>query len=357
MLPSRHFASPRASWSPPTGGFTLTRSARPAGLPSASALVLAFVWVVLAPGCVMTFRESVETPPPPLVDESAAKGESASGRSRPGASDDQAAASCRARFGDEAAACFVVTGLIERIPGAEITIDDALTLRVRAKGHDAVLTLERLDARLRLVRSDAELRAELERWLHSTVLLYAPDTEALDASRLRLVPKPHGWAQKMARSDNGILRGPDISPTVETVVVLDYADRVRVLTVRDVERLGRSGDDILREAREHMAAALTSLPFESAQAAPGVFIMESGDAYAAARLLLPELWHAAADVVEGPLVVVPATRDTVLFASGSDVTTVQLMLAFAAQLALADLNPVSAEPLRWTPTGFVAFEM
>lgn len=310
----------------------------------------------------MTFRETADPLPSseggvPSAVEVDAKGSAGRRSSEDARAQIAASSACRDQFGEEALVCAVVAELAHRVPGAELSLDGASTLRVRVNGRDTVWTLDRLDARLRLAQNSGEARAELEQWVHSVVLLVAPDSEALDVAKLRLLPKPSGWAQRMARSDNPILRGPSISPGIETVVVLDYPDRVRVLTVRDAERVGRSSAELLREARDQMNLALTSLPFESAQAAPGVFIMESGDNYAAARLLLPQLWQTAAGAVDGPLVVVPATRDTVLFASGNDRATVQLMLAFAAQLAFADPNPVSAEPLRWTPSGFVALDM
>src|SRR5262249_35268683 len=85
-----------------------------------------------------------------------------------------------------------------------------------------------------------------------------------------------------------------------------------------------------------------------------IYAVRTSDGYAAARLLVPRLWQAAAKRVQGQLVAVAVSRDTLLFTGAANPRAVGAMMYAAKDLATNEQYPITLVAVEWTGEGWRA---
>jgi hypothetical protein len=140
------------------------------------------------------------------------------------------------------------------------------------------------------------------------------------------------------------------------VLVLDAPTATRFLYESDLPALGVTREQARQQALANLRARGS---LQSSQVAPGLYGLTASDGYDSAQFLLQEQWRPLATQLGGSPVVVPIGRDIVLFASETDshgLDALRLIVTAERQRPAA-AYPITTQPYRWTPRGWVRFEL
>jgi hypothetical protein len=155
-------------------------------------------------------------------------------------------------------------------------------------------------------------------------------------------------------SEAGALSDPLVGELV-IVYVLDSGDARRPVMPGDLQALGLEKSGLRVAATANLAAGALAIPHEPSDPAPRVFVVTTGDDYAASRLLLLEGWGALKPEVEGDLLAIAAHQRTVFFTGGGeDKATLKWFKSLASD-HLDGAGGLSPDILKWTPQGWVPF--
>jgi hypothetical protein len=139
------------------------------------------------------------------------------------------------------------------------------------------------------------------------------------------------------------------------VYVLDSGDARRPVMPADLAALGLEKPSLRAAAVANLAAAGAPIPHEASEPAPHVFVVTTGDDYAASRLLLLGGWEALKPEVEGDLLAIAPNQRSLFFTgSGEDKVTRGWLKSLASD-HLDGAGSLSPEILKWTPQGWVPF--
>lgn len=141
------------------------------------------------------------------------------------------------------------------------------------------------------------------------------------------------------------------------VLVLDTPVATRMLTQADLVRLGITREALAARALVNLRAR--SSGFKYSEVAPELYGLAANDSYDSASFLLHAEWAVLRDKLGGAPVVVPIGRDIVLFTSESSragLETMRLILQAEVRAPKAPY-PITTQPYRWTPEGWVPFPL
>lgn len=139
------------------------------------------------------------------------------------------------------------------------------------------------------------------------------------------------------------------------VYVLDSGDARRPVLPGDMQALGLDKGGLRAAAIANLQAATPAIPHEPSDPSPHVFVVTTGDDYAASRLLLLEGWGALKPEVEGDLLAIASHQRSVFFTgSGEDQASLKWFKALAAD-HMDGAGGLSPAILKWTPQGWVPF--
>ena len=137
--------------------------------------------------------------------------------------------------------------------------------------------------------------------------------------------------------------------------VFDSGDSKRPVAPGDLQALGLDAAQLHAAALANLEAFAKEIPHEPSSPESRVFVVRTGDEYAASRLLLLQLWAPLKSEVEGDLIAVAPNQELVVFTgSGADKATRGELKAFVAD-HLDSSRPLSPAMLKWTPAGWVPF--
>ncbi|HOX45483.1 MAG TPA: DUF1444 family protein [Myxococcota bacterium] len=259
----------------------------------------------------------------------------------------------------------LMAALRARVPDVQVTRKDAGTLLVTG-ANDIQLTLSLDNLSLRCRSDPASCQAGVEQFagtVQENLKALAADTRPTrDMVRAQL--KDDGYMQKVLgllasapqdkAQDNAILSRRFLGD-LWIAYVLDRPSSTSLLTRADLKKLALQEDEVPALALANLRKACPDAPAKPLPDFPGVWAVETGDSYEAARLLLPELWAGHKARLKGDLVACAPIRDVVLFTDSEDRKALQAMQLLAGQLVAAEAYPLSRRLLRWTPEGFVEF--
>jgi Protein of unknown function (DUF1444) len=136
---------------------------------------------------------------------------------------------------------------------------------------------------------------------------------------------------------------------------LDSGNATRPVTPADLQSLGLDEAGVHAAAIANLEAARPGIPHEPAEDSSPVWLVRTGNAYAASLLLLHDRWAALKPELKGELVVAAPHQNTLLVTgSGEGKEALERLKALAAD-HLDGAGGLTPLLLEWTPTGWVPF--
>jgi len=249
-----------------------------------------------------------------------------------------------------------------RLPDIQVDRGDGDTVLVKG-ANDIQLTLNLDNLRLKCRADPGACQDAVEAFagtVQENLRSLAADTRPTrDMVRVQL--KDEGYMQKVREllasapadkaEDNAVLAQKFVAD-LWMAYVLDRPSSTSLLTRADMKKLDLQEAEVAALAISNLRKACPAAPARPLDDVPGVWAMEAGDSYEAARLLLPELWAPHKARMKGELIASAPIRDAVLFADSEDRKALQSLQLLTEQLAAAEAYPLSRRLLRWTPAGF-----
>lgn len=124
-------------------------------------------------------------------------------------------------------------------------------------------------------------------------------------------------------------------------LAIDSAETVRDVTRADLERWGRTFDELLPVAKHRLAEA--SEPLRFVEVAPGVLRSAWNDVYDASRIAVPGLFRALG--VRGRPVVTLPNRNSLLVAGSDDPEALLALVELTGQILETEPRPQTGRPL------------
>lgn len=134
-------------------------------------------------------------------------------------------------------------------------------------------------------------------------------------------------------------------------LAIDSADSVRDVTRSDLERWGRTFEDLVPVAKHRLAEA--SEPLRFAEVAPGVYRSAWSDVYDASRVALPGLLRGLE--VRGRHVVTMPNRNSLLVTGSDDVEALLALLDLTQEILEVEPRPQTGRPLVLEGTEWLPF--
>lgn len=160
-----------------------------------------------------------------------------------------------------------------------------------------------------------------------------------------------------ARGESDALLVFPVVDDLRLLLVMDTPVATRFLSEKDLATLGVTREAARERALENLRRH--SPGFKISEVAPQLYALSANDAYDSAMFLLqPEWQHLIARLGSAP-VVAPIGRDIVLFTgvdSANGIKNLSLILTVERQEPAA-AYPITTQPYRWTPQGWVRFEL
>lgn len=138
------------------------------------------------------------------------------------------------------------------------------------------------------------------------------------------------------------------------VYVFDSGDARRPVAPGDLQALGLDKAGIRAAAVANLEAAAPGIRYEPSDA-ERVFVVTTGDGYAASHLLLHKRWEVLKAEVEGDLIVVAPHQRVVVFTGSGEAKATRDRMRALAQDHLDGADGLSPAVLKWTPEGWVPF--
>jgi len=143
--------------------------------------------------------------------------------------------------------------------------------------------------------------------------------------------------------------------TLWTVYVEDSAESMRMIMDSDLEDLKLDADRLHALAIKNMQREFPKIPYIAIDEMPNTWVVNAGDSYDAARMVLHEQWNPLAAEVDGELILAVPKRDFAVFTSTASPNAIRALRQFAEQAAQSDAYALTSELFRWTPAGWVVY--
>lgn len=160
-----------------------------------------------------------------------------------------------------------------------------------------------------------------------------------------------------ARGKNDALLVFPVVDDLRLLLVMDTPVATRFLSEKDLAALGVTRDGARERALENLRRR--SPGFKISEVAPQLYALSANDAYDSAMFLLQPEWHHLIARLGSAPVVAPIGRDIVLFTgvdSADGIKNLSLILTVERREPAA-AYPITTQPYRWTPQGWVRFEL
>jgi uncharacterized protein YtpQ (UPF0354 family) len=251
------------------------------------------------------------------------------------------------------------------MPDIQIQVKDEGSLVVKG-ANDVELTISLDNLRLKCQSTPEACQAAVVGFaasVHENLQALAADTRP-ERSMIRAVLKHADYMQKVREmlaaaprdkaEDNAVLHRKFMGDLWITYV-LDRPNSTSLLTRSDLKKLALPEAEVHELALENLRQACPDVPAKPVESMPGLWAVEVGDSYEAARLLLPDLWAPYKEKVQGELIAVAPVRDAVMFTGSQNRPALQAMQLLAEQLVANEAYSLSRQFLRWTPAGWVEY--
>jgi uncharacterized protein YtpQ (UPF0354 family) len=259
----------------------------------------------------------------------------------------------------------LMAALQARLPDVQVTKQDDRTLLVSgANDIQLTLSLENLALRCQSVpeacqKAVDQFAGTVQENLKALAADSRPTRDMVraqlkDEAYMRKVRELLASAPPDKAQDNAIL-AQRFAGDLWIAYVLDRPSSTSLLTHADLKKLELQEAEVAALALANLRKACPEAAAKPLPDLPGVWAVEAGDSYEAARLLLPELWAPHKAKLKGDLIACAPIRDAVLFVDSEDRKALQAMQLLVDQLVAAEAYPLSKKLLRWTPQGFVEF--
>ena len=232
--------------------------------------------------------------------------------------------------------------------GAEVAVVGPLQIAITPKGGKK--TALDLASLWKACAEKVECGDPVEQYVRSVVPRSLVVEVPAKREYLRPVLKTRG---NLPPAGQGVFR-PFVGELAVTYV-FDSGDGKRPVAPGDLKALGLDEAQVHAAAMANFEAVAKEIPHEPSSPASRVFVVRTGDEYAASRLLLHQLWAPLKSEVEGDLIAVAPNQELVVFTgSGGDKATRGELKALVAD-HLDSSRPLSPAMLKWTPAGWVPF--
>lgn len=245
-----------------------------------------------------------------------------------------------------------------RLPAAKVTVKDASTLDVAIGEQKVTVNLDNLATNCTKLPSECD--SGIDHLVNNLARLGEPE-KPVTTAELRLTPR----ARKTVEDNKKLIaeKSPPDKLADNQLVVYPFQADIMLTLVRDMPDgiavmnhgalVGMKLDDEKARtiALANLEKELTSLP--TVQASPGVFRVRANDNYEAARILVPKLWDGLAKQVNGDLLVIAPTRDTVFATGSKDTAALAVMIVLAKKEFDTGPYSLSTAVLKRTDAGFV----
>jgi hypothetical protein len=257
---------------------------------------------------------------------------------------------------DDTLAARVTSRILQLMPSAKVERRSEHQLHVQANGeHD--LYLDNLAQGCKNAPASCDERIDM--FAHTVVS--PPDAPAtLEALLPTLKSQAYvDGAQKAmsARGQHEALLAFPVIDDLRLLLVMDTPVATRLLSEKDLASLGVTRDVARERALDNLRKH--SPGFKIAEVGPQLYALSAGDAYDSAMFLLQPEWQHLIAKLGGAPVVAPIGRDIVLFTgvdSADGLKALSMILA-AERREPAAAYPITTQPYRWTPEGWVRFEL
>jgi uncharacterized protein YtpQ (UPF0354 family) len=252
----------------------------------------------------------------------------------------------------------VAARLKARLPGASVTQRDPATLLIKQGDRpELVSSLDNLKRECEAHPEDCD--SAIDRFANTYSQAEQPDRR----EEVRAVLKDaHFLAmaqEQMARSpkaaENAILSRP-LAGDLSIIFVIDKQDSTKFINQSMMQKLGLTPDELHKLAMANLKTALPTLPHQALEGSPRVFLVAAGDDYEASRMLIDDLWTAAAKEVEGDLIAAAPCRHRVLFTGSKHPEDVAMLRTLAEKLSETEHHPLTKTLFKRTPQGWVAIQ-
>jgi hypothetical protein len=250
-------------------------------------------------------------------------------------------------------------------PELNVILVDAYTLKLKGKNDvEATLSLDNL--RVACGADPDGCQAAVGNYARvavSTVRSVRAQTKP-SREQVRVQLKP---ASYLAEVEQAVAEGPADRQADNTVVhrpfvadlhafyVVNRPGSIALLNKGTQRELGILDADLYSLALVNLYRALGTIPIEPLEGIDGLYVVEVGDSYEAARLVLHEAWKPVADKLPGDLIVCAPSRDTVLVAGSDSTEALMTMEKMARAMVEAEAYALSATMLRWTPERWIVY--
>lgn len=156
------------------------------------------------------------------------------------------------------------------------------------------------------------------------------------------------------RADNAVVHRPFVAD-LHSIYVIDRPGSIALLNKGTQRELGISDADLHSLAIGNLNRDLGAIPLEPLEGIDGLYVVEVGDSYEAARLLMHKAWKSVADKLPGDLIVCAPSRDTVLVAGSGSTEALVAIEKMARAMVDAEAYALSTTMLRWAPEGWTVY--
>ena len=236
------------------------------------------------------------------------------------------------------------------LPGATVTIDSPLALTVTPRGKAATHTyLDRIYDYCQRMQGDCE--PVVDNFVRVTAKAGQPDP-SYDATNLRAVLRLKAYADSARNTSpdkpaDFFLARPFAGEMVE-MCVIDLPDTALLLNADMFKKLNLDADAAFARCESNVAASET-VPDDGQPVAAHIWVA-AGDYYYSSLPLLHDAWKKRA--ARGPLLIVVPDPTGLFFADSDDADTLAALARVAQKGLQMSERPLSAQILRWTPTGW-----
>ncbi|GIW72959.1 MAG: hypothetical protein KatS3mg102_2501 [Planctomycetota bacterium] len=233
-------------------------------------------------------------------------------------------------------------GLTLVVDGARITLDDA---------YQAVL--------------DGQRTAPVAyRGLLGAIAVLRPGGQRLEEVEHRLLPviKPRWWLERVdaqTRAADRLLRLPFPNDTA-LVFAVDYTAAMRFVTVEEAERWELPPKLMVRVARRNLQALRAELPLRGVLGQRGelrAVLIQAGDGYDAARILLPGLREKLREHLGEDFLVAVPHRDLLLAFTEHEPQVREQLVEYVRQQARSRPHPITDRLFRLSAAWVTAAEV
>jgi hypothetical protein len=248
-----------------------------------------------------------------------------------------------------------VAALNDTLPGSTISIDDPRTLTVRLKSDTKFSVY--LDNIARVCRGDmATCQRAIDEFAHKIAATIAASGSVRQRTDLRAVVREESYVDglaammKQASTQTTIVARPLVGHLVE-VCYFDRAEAMSPASDIDIAALDLDRAQAFTQCESNVHAKLPPLAVSAIISDRGIGIL-GGDAYASSYFIFHDEWKTLAAKFHGPLLVSVPESTAVLIAEEIDPQSASVLSSIAAKGMKKAQQPISAEVLRWTPSGW-----